>query len=143
MADLGEFGAALRELEGERDTFSFFGERFTVSQDIPPMLMLQLGAAATGKVEESEGLAAMWEAMRCSLGDDEFARFYKLAVSKRADLESLMRLTFKLFEAQGGRPTQEPQGSSPGLSTTSLSPSGSSSRWEDKGLRPISSVLAG
>jgi hypothetical protein len=107
------------------------------------MLMLQLGAAASGKIDESEGLAAMWEALRCSLGADAFAQFYKAAVAKRADLEGLMRLTFRLFEAQDGRPTEAVPGSQPGPPTTSPSSSDSSTHPALAHLRPVSEILAG
>lgn len=159
MASLGEFGAAIRELDKdtERDTFTFFGSEFTVVADIPPMLMLQLGAAATGKIDDAEGLAACWEALRICLdepdveGSDEkqsepvkqFNTFYKLAVTKRADLESIMKIVFKLFEAQSGRPTEQAPGSSAGLPTTSQSSSGSSAHPALAHLRPVSEVLTG
>lgn len=163
MASLGEFGAAVRELgvdTRERDTFVFFGEEFTVHGEIPSVLMLQLGASATGKIEETEGLAAMWEALRCSMtkpangaiGEDgepkaddpaEFSRFYKRAVAKYADLQEIMQLTFKLFEAQSGRPTKGASASSPGQSSTSPSSSPSSTHPALAHLRPVSEVLAG
>lgn len=144
MARLGEFGAALRELDPatERDTFQFFGEEFAVTGDIPPMLMLQLGASATGKIDEAEGMAAMWEALRCSLTEpgrlnpegtelledsSAFNRLYKLAVTRRADMDGLLKLVFALFEVQGGRPTVAAPDSSGGPLTTSPSSSASSS----------------
>jgi hypothetical protein len=161
MSHLGSFGAAVREVDQtvECDTFEFMGETFTVYGVIPPMLHLQIGAAATDKIEEAEGLAAIWEAMRCSLAkpetvdgdgriipadESEFKRFYRLAVAKRCALEELLRLTFALFEAQAGRPTEEPQGSSPGRSSTSPSSSISSSTHPALAhLRPVTDVLAG
>lgn len=144
MSDLGAFGAALKEFDrsAEPDTFTFFGERFEVIGEIPPMLMLQLGASATGKIGESEGLAAMWEAMRTSLGDESFARLYKLAVEMRADLDSLMRLVFALFEGQAGRPTEAASDSQPGPPTTSKSSSGSSTHQAALAhMRPVSEVM--
>jgi hypothetical protein len=158
MARLGEFGAAQRELSGEQDDFGFFGETFTVTGAIPPMLMLQLAAAATGKIDESEGMAAMWEALRCSLtkpkriGTDgaevdadpaQFNKLYKLAVENACDIESLMRLVFALFEVQGGRPTQPVSGSSPGPSTTSQSSSVSSTPAAQSRLRSVDSLIRG
>ena len=135
MPDLGSFGVAQREYapSGDPDTFSFFGERFTVPGKIPPMLMLQLGAATTGKIDEGEGFAALWEALRCCLtvpGDTPdgsgFDRFYKLAVRHAADFDDLMALVMKLFEGQAARPTERQPASSAGLSptgeTTSSSP---------------------
>ncbi len=155
MASLGEFGAALRELDEdrERDTFTFCGDEFTVEGEIPSMLMLQLGASATGKIEESEGLAAMWGALRCSLttpangdkaeDDAGFKRFYKTALDRQAEIETIMQLTFKLFEAQAGRPTKVASDSSGGPRVASQSSSRSSSHPALAHLRPVSEVLAG
>lgn len=161
MASLGEFGAAMHELDksAERDTFSFFGEEFTVVNDIPPMLMLQLGAAATGKIDDAEGLAACWEALRTCLDEpdleeankkddqpepvQQFNDFYKLAVSKRAELESIMKIIFKLFEAQSGRPTVLAPVSSAGPPTTSPSSNSSSTHPALAHLRPVDDLLTG
>ncbi|MFF3867351.1 hypothetical protein [Micromonospora sp. NPDC001898] len=161
MAQLGSFGAAVREAAGpaaERDTFEFCGQRFEVQGQIPPMLMLQLGAAASGKIEETEGMAALWEAVRCSLTNpervvdgaavpedaSEFQRFYKLAVAHHADLQELIRLAMALFEAQAGRPTGQRPDSPAGPLPTSTSSSGSLSTHPGLAhLRPVSEVLAG
>lgn len=164
MAHLGSFGAALRELNpsAEHDTFEFFGETFTVEAVLPPMLMFQLGAGLTGKVEETEAMGAMWEAWRTCLtkpehedakpgggvrtvpaDESQFVKFYRLAVEKRADTESLLQVVMALYQAQAGRPTEEPFGSSPGQSTTSPSSSTSSSPWAQRGLTPVAEVLAG
>lgn len=150
---LGDFGAALRELDPsqDKDTFSFFEEKFEIISELPPMLMLQIAASMTGKVDEAEGMAAMWEGLRVSLGDSEFARFYKLAVNGRADIQSLMELVMAVFQATGGeRPTVQVPDSPSGQSTTSPSSSTSSSVPQAFGgdrsiphLRPISEVLAG
>ena len=132
MANLGSFGAAVKELDpgGERDTFDFFDQQFTIHGTLPPVLQIQLGAAATGKIEEAEGLAAIWETMRCCLSDGEdgsqFDRWFKLAVARRCTLEELLKLAFALFEAQAGRPTEGPSTSSAGLPTTSPNANGSS-----------------
>ena len=162
---IGEFGAAKRELAGERDDFVFCGEVFVIHQQMPAVLMLQLGASATGKIDETEGFAAIWEAMRISLtvpsfkrqppanevpGDDglvevpenseQFNRWYKLAVSTGQELEPLMRLVMALFEAQSGRPTGQALDSSAGPSTTSPSSSVSSTRAAPSALahlRPV------
>lgn len=142
MTHLGSFGAAVKRIEGTgpKNEFDFFGESFTVHGVIPPVLMMQLGAATTGKIEEQEGLAALWEAMRCSLtvperfepnpekpgetrtvpaDGEQFDKLYKLAVSQCCELEELMRLAMALFQEQTERPTGEAPASSPGQSTTS------------------------
>lgn len=159
MTDLGAFGAAMRELDpaSPHDTFTFFGERYEVVGGIPAMLMLQLGAASTGKISEEELLAAMWEALRLSLDEPDretvngepgpvrqFSRFYKAAVANRCDLEPLMRLTMALFEAQDSRPTEAAPDSGTGPQETSPSSSTSSSTLQAlPGMRPVSEVLAG
>lgn len=164
MANLGSFGAAVRELDpaGERDTFEFFGETFTIEGILPPVLQIQLGAAVTGKIAETEGLAAIWETMRCCLTRPErmvaefdpetrkpkvepedpsqFDRWFKLAVSAKCDLEELLKLAMALFEAQSGRPTGEQSTSSAGLLTTSPSSNGSSSAPREQ-FRPVSELL--
>lgn len=142
MAFLGEFGAAVRELaDSEQDTFTLFGETFTVVGALPSILMVQLGAAATGKIDQLEGLAAVWETYRRALGDDEFDRFFKHAGDTRADFESLFALAMKLFEAQAGRPTGEVSASSDTSPATSPNVSPISSVWESHGLRPVSDVV--
>lgn len=148
MSNLGSFGAAAKEANpaAEPDDFDFFGEKFYVYGTIPAMLMLQMGAAFSGKIPDEEGYAAMWETLRCSLAkpewegigdngekvtipqdDSQFDRFYKLAVSKNADIEDMAQLTLKLFEAQAGRPTGEQSTSAVGPLTTSPSLNGLSS----------------
>lgn len=160
MSHLGSFGAAMREIdpEAEKDTFDFFAESFTVYGNIPPVIMLQLGAAATEKIEETEGLGAMWEAMRCSLTKPEhekdgekvaadasqFQRWYKLAVSKCDELEDLMELAMKLFQAQAGRPTGQRSTSADGsLPTSTSSKSSPSTHPAFANYRPVAEVLAG
>lgn len=154
MGHLGDFGAAVKEFDPntEKDTFGFFGEKFEIIADIPAMLMLQLAATMTGKVDETEGMAALWEALRVCLGDDEFNRLYKLAVDKRANIQSLMELTMNLFQNSGGeRPTEQVPVSPVGLSPTSPSSSTSASVPPDSGDRdpsvphlvPVSQLLAG
>jgi hypothetical protein len=160
MASLGDFDAAVREVTdtGERDTFRFGGVEFTVVGNIPAVLMLRLGAAAASGVEDIEGLAAVWEALRRSLtapaytdengkdipaDDAEFERLFKLALDRETELDELMKMTFKLFEAQSGRPTVQAPASSDGPPSTSPSSSASSTHPGLAHLRPVSEVLTG
>lgn len=146
MAHLGSFAAALREVEPARaewDDFDFCGEKFVVNGTIPAILMLQLAASTSGKVSESEGMAAMWQAFTHALGEKGFAKFYRLSLEHNVGVEDIMRVVFALFEAQDGRPTGEASASSPGPSTTSPSLSASSSHPALAHLRPVSEVLAG
>lgn len=142
MAALGSFGAAIRELdpEAEHDTFDFFGATFTVVGSIPGMLTLQLGAMISGKTSAVDGLAAVYEALRCSLtvperdgkeakaGDDrEFNRFYRIAVRHRCDDDELIRLALNIAGYQVGK-ADEPSPTSPdgGPPTSTNSKSSSS-----------------
>lgn len=157
MANLGSFGAALKELDpnGQKDTFTYFGQEFTIIGVLPPMLMFQLAAAMTGKVDETEGMGAMWEAFRTALGDSEFNRLYRIAVDNKDATEDLMRLVMAIYENDTGRPTEQPSDSSAGLSSTSTSSSPSVSTPPASGVEafvqdrsiphlvPVSQVLAG
>jgi hypothetical protein len=176
MAHLGDFGAALQELDpsAEKDSFSFFGEKFEVVNELPAVLVIQLGAFMTGKLNETEGMVAMWEALRISLdGDDlpewtgegpdtrpapvrQFNQFYKLALDKRASVQSLTELLMSIFQAVGGeRPTVQvpdlPAGqpaTSPSSSTSASTPPVSGEVLEDRDpsvphLVPVGRVLAG
>lgn len=161
---IGEFGAAKRELSGEKDDFVFCGEVFTVQRSLPAVLMLQLGASVSGKIDETEGFAAIWEALRVSLtapefyrlaatdeyeaadekrmilvpeDDMPFRRLYGLAVDNGVELEDMMKLVMGLFEAQSGRPTRPASASSDGPPNTSPSLNTSSH------LRSVDSLLRG
>ena len=157
MADLGSFGAALKALDpnAEKDTFTYFDEKFEIVSALPPMLMFQLAASMTGKVDETEGMAALWEAMRIALGDDEFNRLYKIAVDKRDSTEGLMEVVMAIYQNDSGRPTVQPSDSSDGLLSISPSTSPSSTVTDsvpalglvDRSLTddfiPVSRILAG
>lgn len=154
--NLGEFGAALRELEGDqRDTFTFFGEKFEMVADVPAIVEMKLAAGLNGALPEEDAIAAMWQALSIALDEDrepaegepdpvrQFARFEALALEKRADLESLMKLVFKLCAAPTARPTVRPSGSGGGPSSTSPSSSPSSSHPALAHLTPIEDLLDG
>lgn len=79
---IGEFGAAKRELSGEKDDFVFCGETFTVQRPMPAVLMLQLGASMSASGDDNEGMQAMWEALRISLMIPER---YRLAATDEYD----------------------------------------------------------
>lgn len=164
MSHLGSFGAAAKELDpnAEKDDFTFFDEKFFVVGTVPQMLMLQLGAALTGKIDDQEGLGAMWEAMRTALtvperetvengavrklpeDDEQFRRFYRLAVQQKCEIEELLKLASALMEAQSGRPTGEPHGSSPGPTSTSPNVNTSSSTHPAlQGMTPVSQLVHG
>jgi hypothetical protein len=142
--DLGEFGAALKELDGdERDHFRFFGERFELVADVPAIVEMKLAAGLNGSLPEDDAVAAMWDALSLALGDEQFAKFERIALEKRADLPSLMKLVFKLCAAPTGRPTVRPSAAGGGPPATSPSSSPSSTHPALAHLRPVSDLLDG
>lgn len=158
MANLGSFNAAVREFDPdtERDTFDLFGVTFTVEGVIPPMLMVHLGAAMVGKAGQWETNAALWQALRCSLSiperpgedgttlaedDTQFRLFYRVAVAKRADHDTLLELVFALVGAQAGKVTEQPPTSPGGPPPTSESSNSSSS--DSPALRSVEDLAAG
>jgi hypothetical protein len=131
---------------------------------LPAVLMLQLGASVSGKIDETEGFAAIWEALRVSLtvpeyrrlaatdeyddadenrnilvpeDDSPFRKLYGLAVDNGVELEDMMKLVMGLFEAQTGRPTKSAPASSGGPPT--ISPSSNTSSH----LRSVDSLIRG
>lgn len=153
---LGSFGAAVREFDpdGERNTFDFFGEEFTIHGVIPPMIMLHLGAAMAGKVSDVEGNAAMWEAFQAALtrpavdggraDDSDFDRFYRLAIARKCSTDELIKLVFALIGGQADLPTERQPTSPDGQPPTSPTSSSSASDTPDSPrLRPVDEVLGG
>lgn len=157
MPSLGTFGAALREMDPDRepDTFDFYGETFTVRGIVPGIVELHLSAALAGKVSGIDGDAAMFEVLRFALtvpADDDagrpdrsqWDRFYKLAVDKNAPGELLTAIALNIMGAQIGRPTVQRSDSSPGpLPTSTPSNTSSSPSPDAPTLRPVDEVLAG
>jgi hypothetical protein len=167
---IGDFGAAKRELSGEKDDFVFCGELFVVERAMPAVLMLQLGASVSGKIDETEGFAAIWEALRVSLtvpeyrrlaatdeyddadenrnilvpeDDTPFRKLYGLAVDNGVELEDMMKLVMGLFEAQTGRPTKSAPASSGGPPTISASSKTLLTPSVSSHLRSVDSLIRG
>lgn len=160
MASIGSFGAAVRELDqaAEKDTFDFFGETFTIHGTVPPILMMQLGAAMAGKIGRYEGTAASWLILSSALTvperetDDEsvdadesqFRQFVALAARKRCDNDTLINLVWSIIGAQAGKADEQPPTSPPGSPTDSTSSNSSASASPaSPDLRPVDEVLGG
>lgn len=157
MASLGSFAAAKREYEpasNEPDTFEFCGETFTVKGTIPGMVHLSVAAAMSGKVSGVDFAAALLEAIRHALtapaigdeaeAEDEWLRFYRLAVEYDVSSEELRNIAYVLMGADTGRPTVRRSGSSTGSSATSTSSNSSSSDSPDSpGSTPDDAASAG
>lgn len=122
MALIGEFGAAAREEDSnvEPDTFTFYGETFTVAERVGAMPLLRFAAVAEAgtQAEELAGLAAMHELMRDCLAAGDWPRFQKVAADNKAEADELMEVCGAVYAAVTGRPTRRPSASVDGSSET-------------------------
>lgn len=156
MPSIGSFNSAVREIDpaAEPVTFEFFGEQFTVQDGIPPILMLQFGAAAAGQARGMESMATVFEILRTSLtrpvadskrGDTaEFDRFYQLALARKCDEDDLVALAWSLVGAQSDLPTvQLPTSPDGQLPTSENSNSSSPDTPDSPALESVEDRLAG
>jgi hypothetical protein len=127
MGSLGEFGAAKREADPnrERDTLSLCGVEFNVPDAIDPLAILEFGAAAASGLdsESPAGLAAIYALIRSSVEEEDWPRFQATVRRHRPPVQVLMDLCMAVIQRESGRPTVQPSGSSDGSS-----PTGESSR---------------
>jgi hypothetical protein len=153
MATLGSFGAAVREYEqdSDRDTFDFFGEEFTVTSVVPPIVLLKCCAGMAGELNGVQADAAMYEALRYALivpGDrpdrSEWERFYALAADRKASGDSLASLVLNIMGAQAGKDLEPLPGSPDGSPTASTNSNSSSSDTPDSShMIPVDEFLGG
>ncbi len=147
MAVVGEFGAARQELarkrSGEPDTIVFYGETFTLSDEVGGMPLLDFAAAAEAGTDaaEMQGLAAMHQLLRDCLVPEDWPRFHQLSIRQKVPTETLMEVCAAVYVAVSGRPTESPSGLPDGQSSTSPSSSTSASRREQLGLVPVEQVM--
>jgi hypothetical protein len=125
MASLGEFEAAVREADPDReaDTFTLCGETFTVADEIGIVPLGMFAKAATSGLDtaEMDGLAALVDMASQCVVEEDVERFLSVASKKRINAELLLKIVQAVIEAQSGRPTQRPSDSSDGSSTTGAS----------------------
>lgn len=76
--------------------------------------------------DDMEGLSALYSLLRSCVADDEWEAFEDHANDVGAGSEDLMHVVKDAVSAAAGRPTQPPNGSPDGLSTTAPSSAGSS-----------------
>lgn len=142
---VGEFGAAKAEVkkaQGEPDQLTFYGETFTIADEVGVMPLLEFAAAADAGTDAGDlaGLAAMHALLRDCLAEGEWARFRAVARDNKADADTLLAVCSKVYEVISGRPTESPTGSAGGQSSPSPSSSPSSMRKAALGLVPVDQV---
>lgn len=142
---IGEFGAAQRELKntGEPQQFTFYGETFTIADEVGTMPLLEFAAAAEDGTDSSElrGLAAMHALLKDCLIEGDWPRFRESAKRNKADADTLLSVCTRVYEVISGRPTESPTGSADGQSTSSPSSSPSATRRESLGLVPVDRAM--
>lgn len=130
MALLGEFEAAVREADPNRepDTFKLAGELFTVSnRDLTiPMARFAQVARSGIHAEELDGLAAMLDLLEAVVIDDDRDRLLKVATRNGVDAETVMDIVKAVIQAESGKDTRRPSDSSDGPPTGGESSKGSS-----------------
>lgn len=145
MAIVGEFGAARREADPNRepDQIIFYGEKFTLADRVGVGPLADFAEAASSGLDSAdmEGLAAIKDMLRDCLADGEFARFWRSVKANRVPGDELVAVCGKVYAVISGRPTVSPSDSSDGRSTTSQSSSASSTRRAALGLVPVEQAM--
>jgi hypothetical protein len=145
VADLGEFGRELADIDDEPDVFTFHGAFFALPARMSSLPLLRF--AYRGKVieqrnaqakaaqarartpeeraaaEQAEGnadmeaLSAIYEFLQASLPDD-WDRFAEVAIANGSDHDELLAVCNRIYAAVTARPTRRPADSSGGPSTS-------------------------
>lgn len=139
LGDFTEFDQAVSEAEKvEPDTFVFYGEMFTVAEQVSsiPMMRLAKVAASGGDSSDIEGLVALNDFLEQTLADGEFLRFCDVATRNKVSDEALLKVAQRVYEAIAARPTRRQSSSSGGLPSTSPSSKPTSSAMANAGLSP-------
>lgn len=125
MPKIGEFHAAKREAApaAEPFTFDFEGQTFTVAAKVGTAPLADFAAAAQAGIDtqEMEGLAAMRTLLHQIVVDEDADRLWRALTVARADEDDMLAIIKAVFEAEMGRPTQQPSDSSVGLSISGAS----------------------
>ncbi len=157
MASLGSFGAAVREFEpdGDRDTFDFFDQTFTVEAAVPSVVLLKFCAGLVGQLSGIETDATMYELLRHTLTKPaakpdekpdrtQWERFYELAAEKKCASDDLITLVLAIAGAQAGKERERSATSEGGSPPAGTSSNGSASDSPASGrLVPVDQALAG
>lgn len=129
-------------------TIEFGGETFRTASKVALMPLMKFAHLARKGVDadDMEGLAAIYDLIRATIADDEWARFEQVATDTRAETEELLGVARQAIEVISARPTNEPSDSSHGQpSTKAPSADGSSSqviaRLEERGRPDLALIV--
>lgn len=145
--NLGSFGAVVEEITApdEPDTFTFYGETFTVAQHVGALPLMRFAAAArTGAgSDDLAGLSAMYDMIRDCLAPGDFERFDSVATANKADGATILAVCSAVYEALAGRPTTPQSTSSAGQRPTTKSSQPKSGRGRRSGLptKPVPATV--
>lgn len=104
-------------------TADFFGEQFTLEDEVNDFAFLEFSAAsAEDDLDVKASMVAMFRLLKSCVVPADWARFRQVATANRAGLDSLTPIIQAVFEQQKGeRPTGQPADSSDGLPNTAPS----------------------
>lgn len=102
------------------------GERFSLADSVPMILVMRLAVAAQSHADTAgiEVLAATYELLHRVIAPDEWDRFERHAVDVGADADELNTVLQAAIGSMGERPTGRPSGSPGGSQPTGDSSTG-------------------
>ena len=108
----------------------FLGESFRLAESVGLMPLMKFAHHANNGLDSDDmaGLAAMYALIRDTVHADDWDRFERLAIDKRADGDELMEFVGRAIEAISARPTRRRSVSSDGAPPTSPNSTAASHR---------------
>lgn len=120
-ADLASVG-----LDG-RQTVTFCGEPFAIADEVADFALWKYARVLDDDVDGVQRLAAQHVLLQECIAPDEWARFERHALAKKADGAELVGVVNQVMEMLAARPTRRPNDSSTGPQPTPPNSKGSSS----------------
>ncbi|MGI5171870.1 hypothetical protein ACQEU3_46765 [Spirillospora sp. CA-253888] len=123
-------------------TIEVLGDRYRVGDKVGLMPMMQFAAAAKAGLDSSDmdGMAAMYQMLQDCIHEEDWPRFERDMVAKKADEQDFMYCVQRAMAIISARPTRQRSDSSSGRSQTTASSTGSSSEAADPRAEGMVSV---
>lgn len=129
------------------DTITFLDEEYRIADRVGlmPLMKFARSAKAGSSTEDEDGLVALYDLLKDSLHPDDWDRFERDSITKKADGEELMGVVTTTIAILSARPTRRRSVSSSTPSSTGASSTDASSPglrlpegWEE--MTPVSAV---
>lgn len=108
MGNLGDFKAAVREVDPDREPEYFIleGERFELAEGVSALPLMELAGSAGPDKSNAEAAVTVLRFLEAILKDgDEWQRFRATCQKHRVSADVLSDITSAITEALSGRPT--------------------------------------